>query len=372
MVPNSVLMIPLFYNLLPIAWFKNCQITFPTLTTTSFDSIEHLKKGMEEIHRYSELGGEVLVNNLDNLNVPSSKGNSTMLFSGGVDSWCSFISHIKEKPTLCTVWGADVKLFDEEGWNLVDNDIEMVANKFKVQRYVVKTNFRDMLNYFWLEDKLDEVLTGNWWHDVQHGMGLTSLFAPLCYINDNSVLYVPGTFSQKWLQPIASEPRIDNFVKLGNTNVFHDQFDKNRMDKIKVIVDYYKKKKKAIPLRVCFEGRGGQNCCRCEKCNRTILALLITGVDPTKFGFEKYDLEYIKNCLISKKWKFGINNVKTYQDMQVAVDFSIGYNDSLNEFLIWFSNYDIYKLYVEKKKNNLTDKVIYFLRKVKYTFKRYI
>lgn len=42
-------------------------------------------------------------------------------------------------------------------------------------------------------------------------------------------------------------------------------------------------------MRVCWESTGGSNCCNCEKCWRTILALYAEGENSREYGFDYTD-----------------------------------------------------------------------------------
>ena len=48
-----------------------------------------------------------------------------------------------------------------------------------------------------------------------------------------------------------------------------------------------------MKLRVCWESAGGSNCCHCEKCLRTILAIYAEGADPRDFGFDYEDINTV-------------------------------------------------------------------------------
>lgn len=110
---------------------------------------------------------------------------------------------------------------------------------------------------------------------------------------------MPSTFTKDDKFVCASNPDIDNNLKFGNTTVFHEGYEKNRQDKVKNICDYIKKSNKKIKLRVCYRSKNGDNCCKCEKCYRTIMAILTQDLDPNELGFEFDDevLEGMKKCL---------------------------------------------------------------------------
>ncbi|MDZ5757434.1 hypothetical protein RAK27_02025 [Carnobacterium maltaromaticum] len=363
-VPISILMVPFLYNLVPISWFKDIVLEVPILDGKTFESLAILKKNMSEIHGNTLLKGSITVKQVVTSSIEEATSKKAMLFSGGVDSWGSFLSHYQEKPYLCTVWGADIKLTDTAGWAKVKRTILDVCQQFDTTPFFVKTNFREIMNYFYIEEDLSKILTGNWWHDVQHGMGLTSLFAPLMYKHQVELLYVPGTFSTHWLEPIASEPRIDNHIKFGFSSVYHDQFDKNRQEKLIVVKDYYRLTGKKINIRVCYEGTGGMNCCICEKCNRTMIGLLVLGLNPKDFGFQTVNLKLIKKSISNYSWIYSEARKRSFQDIQQVIDPNLTYEKQ--EFIDWFNEIDFDDYYAKNQKSL----VIQFKRRSKKFLKK--
>jgi hypothetical protein len=70
-------------------------------------------------------------------------------------------------------------------------------------------------------------------------------------------------------------------------------------------------------LRVCWDSRGGRNCCACEKCYRTIAGLLAEGVDPEKYGFKGISTKYerIKDDIL-KRFIFMDMHIPYWKDIQ--------------------------------------------------------
>lgn len=126
----------------------------------------------------------------------------------------------------------------------------------------------------------------NWWHGFQHGIGLLGLVSNLAYIKNIKVIYIASSYTIKDVGiGCASDPTIDNNLKFLNCKIVHDQYNLSREDKLKLIIEYSKKENIYPTLRVCWEKDGGKNCCRCEKCYRTIYGIIAAGEDPNKYGF---------------------------------------------------------------------------------------
>ena len=66
-----------------------------------------------------------------------------------------------------------------------------------------------------------------------------------------------------------------------------------RQEKVDRICKYNDTQKDKLKLRVCYSIDNGSNCCECEKCIRTIMAIKANGSDPKEYGFQP-DYQKIK------------------------------------------------------------------------------
>ena len=57
-------------------------------------------------------------------------------------------------------------------------------------------------------------------------------------------------------------------------------------EKLSHIVEYCKQHVSQIKLRVCWHSDRGDNCCKCEKCYRTIFGLIAEGANPQEYGLK--------------------------------------------------------------------------------------
>lgn len=101
-----------------------------------------------------------------------------------------------------------------------------------------------------------------------------------------SKIYIASSYTENnKAATCASDPSIDNYVKMCNCTTQHDQYDMTRIQKVNYIINYAKENKVYPSLRVCWESKGGKNCCKCEKCYRTIYEIIACKEDPNKYGF---------------------------------------------------------------------------------------
>lgn len=288
-VPESIAVVPAVANLIPFTWVFDCSLEVDSLDKAFHDAIPRIKKGYIDMLPKLDLNGGLKVGSIVSSDGGCKReGSQLMLFSGGVDAWCTLVRHVEEKPHLVSIWGADIRCDNDEGWSIVDGHSRTVADSFGFAYSHVKSNLREMLDDRVLNKYLAERKTGyEWWHELQHGIGMISLAAPLAYTLSSPIIYIASSFSfrDKGKYTCASDPTIDNEFAAGPARACHDGYELTRQDKLEEIVRYAEGSPTPISLRVCYHVQSGKNCCHCEKCGRTILGIYAAGGDPRQFGF---------------------------------------------------------------------------------------
>lgn len=359
-IPESVAVVPLLCNILPIAWIFNAEVYVKNCDEDFFKSINDFKNGYIKMYPNLKFQGKITSEKLERNLIRKNKG-AICFFSGGVDAFNTLLCHLKENVTLLTLWGADVKLDDKGGWDNVLRHIESTSNDFGIEYITIKSNLKDFYNSNILNDRI-KYIEKEWWHDFQHGIGVISYAAPISYLTHKGTVYFASSFTANDIgeYTCASDPTIDNFLKFCGSTVIHDGYEFTRQDKVHNIVQYCRKNNKKIELRVCWESTGGKNCCQCEKCYRTMLALFAEGEDPKKYGFNytRAQLRKIKYCQ-DKRFSF-----KKYGEIQLAMKKNCSVRELPRE-IRWFYNINIKQL-----GNNLLYKLIAKIkRKIKFIFK---
>lgn len=289
--PLSIAVIPLLCNVLPVAWVCDAEIIVRDIDHDFYESIDKFKQGYIDMYPAMNFKGRVIAKSITSNNAIATD-KAIAFYSGGVDAFSTLISHLDEKPVLMTLWGADIAFEDEEGWERVRKQTDITARTYGLDKIFVKSGFRRFLNESELNNRV-RISNDNWWHGFQHGIGLIGQSAPYAWKKRVKTIYIASTFSQwdKEIYTCASDPSIDDHVKFCGTCTIHDGFAFTRQDKVRRICEYAVKSGNSIELRVCWQTAGGENCGKCEKCIRTILAILAEGYDPKMFGFGKYDLK---------------------------------------------------------------------------------
>lgn len=358
-INNSVAVIPALGTLLPIAWVFNGKIYVEEVDEDFYNAIPNFKNGYINMYPQLEFKGELFADKITkNNNIGESK--TAALFSGGVDAFSTFLSHIDEKPALITIWGADIACDNESGWSVVEKHRKEVLNLFGVEGITIKSSFRKTIEEGALSQYSYERTKDNWWHGFHHGLGMFALTAPVAFEQGYSKIYVASSFTPADAGKItcASDPTIDNFVKFCGCGMVHDGYENNRQDKVHGICEYAKNNKVNIPVRVCWESTSGSNCCECEKCFRTMLAIYAEKQNPENFGFSEWNAAKNKSQRLIKNsiYNGSVNNKQLHTRYEV-INKKIRENYSKTEIdssLMWFYSSDMDSLW---KKFNFDRKI---------------
>ncbi|QIX18331.1 hypothetical protein FOB32_22670 [Burkholderia multivorans] len=306
-VPESIAVIPFLCNVLPIAWMYDAEIIVPELDEDFFESIPGFKRGYEGMYRNVDLKGRVTPGRLVKNELPENAKGSLVFFSGGVDAHFTLLSKIHEKPLAVTLWGSDIYFKQTAEWTTTANQNFETARSLGLSYASIKTSFRLFLKYSVLDAKFAKPNGTSWWYGFQHSIGIISHAAPLAWKRGIRQVYIASTFSifDDPTTKCASWPTIDNFVRFFDCLVDHHDFKFTRQDKIKEICRISEELNIPISLRVCWQSGKAQNCCRCEKCVRTLFGVLAENKDPMNYGFNVNDDVYanIEQLITSGKIK---------------------------------------------------------------------
>jgi len=291
-VPLAVLTIPFVCNVLPVAWLTDSMIEVDELDKSFYECIPNVRKGYETMFPDCSFLGSVHPRRIVECSV-SDSNKTAMLFSGGLDSVQTLISHVNESPHLISIWGADFDVDNYEGWNVAYTSMTKAVEQLSLKKTVIRSSFRKFDREDELDKRFSKQLGDGWWHGVKHGLALLGHVAPYVWLNGISTLYIASSnWESLGLRKCASSPLTDNYVRFTGCKVVHDGFEYNRQDKVHNLVQYSKSSGKEIPIHVCWETQAGDNCCKCEKCYRTMWAIFAEGVSPMKYGFSYDDSVY--------------------------------------------------------------------------------
>lgn len=287
-VPQGILAVPFVVTILPFIWMYDAVLELPELDRDFYDSIPEFKKGYVEMFPEIDFKGKLQIGVLTvNRPVCSEQGTSAgAFFSGGVDAYATLAAHLGEQPRLLTIHGADVAVENNAAFQAVWEKVCTVTAEYGLECSKIVSSFRNVLYTAPLHEDFSEKLKDDWWHGLQHGIGVIGHAAPVAYKYGMTTLYIASSFTPEDGQiRCASYPTIDNYVRFAGCRVVHDGFEYSRQNKVRNIVEFVQKTNHKISLRVCWHSDKGVNCGQCEKCYRTMLELLAEGADPNEYGF---------------------------------------------------------------------------------------
>jgi len=290
---ESILNIPLTATVLPLAWLSGSDIYVDQLD-------KHFKESMDKIQIYfkdmyplipftTKIHVAELVDN--KIHVKDVDRRTGLLFSGGVDSTYSMISNIQSKPRLIMHWGVDRRPYPiyKEYWSRVNDTYNKLADKYDLHLNLIKTNVQEILNLRRIEHRYHkELFYGSFWVRLQHSFVLLSLAAPLSMERFDKLLIAASGWSGKMpkYNPYPQIPETDEKIAWADLFVKHDGYIE-RYKKTRKIIEFFKDE--GTKLRVCLNYNDmleGLNCCKCEKCYRTIAQIVQLEVDPKNYGFK--------------------------------------------------------------------------------------
>ena len=322
-VPESILTIPWLANACPVAWATGADVVVPELDREFGAALDRIQSAMREMHSAFMTGGEVhgeaVVDPVaDRFDANDRFDDSALLFSGGVDSLTSYVRHREKAPYLVSVHGADIDRDNLEAWRHNRTLVEDFAGSRGIEPLFVGADMHGFLDGQLLLAHYRQYLDDNWFTDVQHGLGLLGLCAPLSYVRGIGTVYIAATHTEEFNQPWGSHPKIDDEVAWSGATAVHDGYKLSRQEKIGVLADYIEREAPNLRIRSCHESATGGNCNDCEKCARTVVGLLLAGLDPTAHGYEvKPDtFRCIREEIEAGTWRLGHDERFMWEDLQ--------------------------------------------------------
>jgi hypothetical protein len=207
------------------------------------------------------------------------------MFSGGVDSWYTVLRNrldadagwVPRIESLLLAWGADIHLGRTDAFQALRERLGKVAKELSCELVVMATNLRQTR---WGSTD---------WAHLSHGC----LFTALAHASGafkriqipSSVTYTNG---RGWGSHFATDPLLSS----RSTRVIYDAAEINRIHKVELVST---SELALRNLRVCWRSGTDQNCGRCMKCLRTLIALELYGGLPrcSTFPINRLDLDAV-------------------------------------------------------------------------------
>jgi hypothetical protein len=291
----SILQIPFILNVIPIIWMSGEKYHIEQLDKTLASSLENIRGAFRTMYPNIPWSGELVADQY--VNTPNAALQEkrpverlAILYSGGVDSVCTSLRHADKKQLLISIWGPGVALENEPGWLVSQERCKQFARAHGHAVTFLKSNLNRFLYTSALKSQPRTIYgePPNWWEDVQHGLGLIGLTAPVLRLERCPRLLLASTFTHNYQGAHGSHYLINRNLRWNGASVSYDSPDLTRHEKLQFINDFCEKHGKVKPkINVCFSDirARADNCCRCEKCLRTITGLLLEGASIHEYGF---------------------------------------------------------------------------------------
>jgi hypothetical protein len=187
----------------------------------------------------------------------AEQGTATALcFSGGVDSFFNLLRGHYRVDYLVVAHGYDIRLSDTDRMDSFRPSLRSISEATGTTLAVIRTNLRE-----------HPVFSDVPWQHA-HGGALAALGHVMGGIRR---LVVSASYPYEMNRPWGSHWTTDPLWSSQQLEIVHEGASLWRSDKLREIADEPLVRNH---LRVCWEGRTSDlNCCRCEKCLRTMLIL---------------------------------------------------------------------------------------------------
>lgn len=345
-IPNSVLSIPLIATTMSLAWITGSIIHVDQVDDSLYNHFPDLRQKFQEMYPTLNMGGSLYANEI----VVSTPTNGTIseacLFSGGLDAITTFIRHKDTVRHLIYTNGLISSLeANDEVYNHETKVISEFADRYDVNPVFVRSNFFFFINQKKISVDFNKHFSG-FWHDMYHSMAFIGVASVVCYKYNVSKLYIGSSNTIDPWHPCASDPTTDTALRFMNTRVFHDAFGLNRQDKTRIIVEEKRSIGTIYPLHVC--SFNDHNCCKCEKCLRTMWGLIAENEDPREYGFnvEGNLSDFIRESIEENIGLMGFELERKIYWPHIQCEMKKNYDIMMPELkaaVDWFLSYDFRK-----------------------------
>ncbi len=215
--------------------------------------------------------------------LPKAK-NVGCFFSGGVDSFYTYLKHKNKISHYIFVHGFDIKAKDVELFNKIEKNIAQIAKEEKVELIEVKTNLREIFDQYFV------------W-DVSHEFAIAAV--ALFLRNGFNQIYLSCGLPEVNGEHSYLDPEIDYLWSTENMKLIHYGCDADKIGKLKFLSN---NKLVMDNLRVCWVNKNQEyNCCECEKCLRNMLALYASDtLDKCKSFSKSLNLDKLRRIRVDE------------------------------------------------------------------------
>lgn len=238
-------------------------------------------------------------------------------FTGGVDSFYTYLKNKKSITHFITIHGCDIALNNKTFFANTIRAIRKIAFDENKKIVVVKSNYREII---------EPVLEWEW------NLGSALSAAALFLGSGFKKVYIPSGMKKSQLVPYGTHPDLDPLWSTNSLKIIHDGCEYGRLEKV-----LHKVSKSNLALRhlrvCCITLKNKYNCNECFKCIQTKIELYCAGALQKAETFDRnLNLESVKNVYYYTDLnfhQFGIEAVEylkkhnMYPELQDAIRISM-------------------------------------------------
>ncbi|ELZ21208.1 hypothetical protein [Natrinema limicola] len=344
-VPAGVLAIPVLAQVCPVAWANGADVYIDEVDATFARALEDVQASLCEMYDFLEGGTLYARSTIEPEPEPGDE--SGLLFTGGVDSTCSYVRHREESPTLISIrgWTITPDAADDEKWAALRERVSGFAADHGCETAFIESNMLSFLDHPMLLAHYKRYVDGGWYSSVGHGLGLLGLCAPMAYARGMTDLYVAATHWDGIDLEWGSRPDIDEHVRWTGTACHHDAYELTRQERLDVIADYVRSEDPTLQLQTCNNRMDG-NCGECEKCYRTAVGLRLSGLEPPAHGYPFSDADYhdLRRSLERGDWVLGQDERHMWADIRERARETEPASSAERTFFEWLETVDLDEL----------------------------
>lgn len=237
-------------------------------------------------------------------------------FTGGADSFYTLLKNEAEISSLIYVHGFDAWLYETDFRKLIDHHLECVSAEFNKQLIRVETNLHEFCDKY-----------QNW--VFYHCSALASV--ALLLSNQIHKIFVAAAYDHPEFRGWGISD-LDSLWSTEKLQLVPDGFEANRLEKILQISTNHSCQNH---LKVCIDRTSGKyNCCKCEKCIRTMISLYCSG---NLSNFKTFETDSLFNLVRSIKiennnaYLFALENYNSLPAGEIKNTLKIAIDNFLNE-----------------------------------------
>jgi hypothetical protein len=320
---------PWLMALLPLAVARQEALSLEPLPVDA-KLLENARRIMEIWHQwYPALKPIAIRCRAQDAQFPETGRKSGAFFSGGVDSYFTLL-HNREFgdgriDELIFIHGADAPLKQDGDYLAVPTSIQRAATAWQIPVLQIATNLR--------QTRYRQV---NW---SKLGNGPLLGAAGLLFQDYFERIFISSTWAMPDLHPLGSHPGIDPLYSSSRTLFVHYGAWADRLDKTKYISQ--------VPsvlqnLHVCWESDTGENCGRCLKCLRTMIALELCGrlANCTAFRSNDIDFSLLRRQYIEREKEYFLPMIRSAraqgrEDIAQAIEDALARTARINRLLLF-------------------------------------